>query len=137
MCDGLHKLKSIHWWSTQGYMQWRWKVYYQIQFGQQHFLQFFDAFNFFFRWTPVGTSICKHYCPALMLNPHIYISSVVTSCKFGFGKAGDICHFSCEEGYHFVGSSYAVCTNIGLWSHDVPVCIAKYIKLQYIGFCLF
>ncbi|KAG8179313.1 hypothetical protein JTE90_016418 [Oedothorax gibbosus] len=57
-------------------------------------------------------------CPALPDTPH----AIRTLLNGEGSRYGTVIRFECEPGYHRTGAPVVVCTSVGQWSYEPPVC---------------
>lgn len=72
------------------------------------------------RWEKLPTCLASS-CPALPETPH----AIRTILNGEGSRYGTVIRFECEPGYHKIGVPVIVCTSVGQWSYEPPVCESK------------
>ncbi|XP_059197588.1 P-selectin [Centropristis striata] len=61
-------------------------------------------------------------CPTLSFPSHGFFNCSDLHNKFSFGSQ---CRSTCKEGFVLTGTADTECTSLGIWSADIPQCLAK------------
>lgn len=72
------------------------------------------------KWEKLPTCLASS-CPALPETPH----AIRTILNGEGSRYGTVIRFECESGYHKIGVPVIVCTSVGQWSYEPPVCESK------------